>query len=185
MTATVETHLFALPSGGVPNNPDLPLLVYRGVLAEAERSAAALRALAGARGWHGFWQGGVYPFHHFHADAHEALGVIAGRARVQFGGAGGAKVELAAGDAVLIPAGVGHCALWGSPDFACVGFYPPGAEPDLERDDDAPADAAARVAAVPVPAADPLFGEDGPLVRLWRVPASPHARHHSSRQPTH
>lgn len=176
MTATVETILFAEPSGGVPNNPDLPLLVYRGVLAEAERSAAALRALAGARGWHGFWQGGVYPFHHFHADAHEALGVIAGRARVQFGGVNGAKLELAAGDAVLIPAGVGHCALGGSADFACVGFYPPGAEPDLERDETPPANAALRVAAVPLPATDPLFGEDGPLTRLWAMPAQPFSR---------
>jgi uncharacterized protein YjlB len=99
--------------------------------------------------------------------------VIAGRARVQFGGEGGAKVELAAGDAVLIPAGVGHCALGGSADFACVGFYPPGAEPDLERDEAPPADAAARVAAVPLPATDPLFGEDGPLTRLWRARVSP------------
>jgi uncharacterized protein YjlB len=173
MTATVERLLFAEPAGGVPNNPALPLLVYRRVLAEGERSAAALRALAGARGWHGFWQGGVYPFHHFHADAHEALGVISGRARVQFGGEGGARVELAAGDAVLIPAGVGHCALWASADFACVGFYPPGAGPDLARADAAPADAAARVAAVPLPATDPLFGEDGPLVRLWCARAGP------------
>lgn len=173
MTASIETHLFPTPAGGVPNNPHLPLLVYRDVLAEADRSAFALRALAGARGWHGFWQGAVYPFHHFHADAHEALGVIAGRARVQFGGAGGPKVELAAGDAVLIPAGVGHCALWGSPDFACVGFYSPGAEPDLERDEAPPDDAAARVAAVPLPATDPLFGEDGPLNRLWCTRVSP------------
>lgn len=173
MTARVEPLLFAAPSGGVPNNPDLPLLVYRGVLAEAERSVAGLRALAGARGWHGFWQGGVYPFHHFHADAHEALGVVSGRARVQFGGEGGVKVELAAGDAVLIPAGVGHCALWGSPDFVCVGFYPPGTKPDLARDESAPADAAARVAAVPLPATDPLFGEDGPLVRAWRARVIP------------
>jgi uncharacterized protein YjlB len=169
MTATVEAHRFAAPSRGVPNNPHLPLLIYRGVLAEAERSAAALRALAGERGWHGFWQGGVYPFHHFHADAHEALGVVSGRARVLFGGAGGAKLELAAGDAVLIPAGVGHCARWASADFACVGFYPPGAEPDLARDEAPPADAAARVAAVPLPATDPLFGEDGPLTRFWHA----------------
>lgn len=173
MTARVEPHLFAAPAGGVPNNPDLPLLVYRGVLAEADRSVAGLRALAGARGWHGFWQGGVYPFHHFHADAHEALGVVSGRARVQFGGEGGTKVELAAGDAVLIPAGVGHCALWGSADFVCVGFYPPGTEPDLARDEAPPADAAARVAAVPLPATDPLFGEDGPLVRCWRARVIP------------
>jgi uncharacterized protein YjlB len=173
MTATVEAHPFATPSGGVPNNPHLPLLVYRGVLAKGERSAASLRSLAGARGWHGFWQGGVYPFHHFHADAHEALGIVSGRARVQFGGEGGARIDLAAGDAVLIPAGVGHCALWASSDFACVGFYPPGVEPDLVRHDDVPADAAARVAAVPVPATDPLFGEDGPLVRFWRARVIP------------
>lgn len=173
MTARVETHLFASPSGGVPNNPALPLIVYRGVLGAAERSASALSALAGARGWHGFWQDGVYPFHHFHADAHEALGMIAGRARVLFGGAEGVKVDLAAGDAVLIPAGVGHCALWASPDFACVGFYPPGTRADLARGEAPPADAAARVAAVKLPAADPLFGEEGPLVRYWHAGISP------------
>lgn len=173
MSATVETHLFSAPSGGVPNNPALPLLVYRGVLGEDERTPSALRALAGERGWHGFWRGGVYPFHHFHADAHEALGVVAGRARVLFGGPGGARIELAAGDAVLIPAGVGHCALAGSADFACVGFYPPGADPDLAHGDSPPGDAALRVAAVPLPEADPLFGEEGPLTRFWRDCVSP------------
>lgn len=172
MSPGLETHRFPTPSGGVPNNPDLPLIVYRDALAPQERSVAGVRARAGARGWHGFWRGGVYPFHHFHAEAHEALAVIAGRARVRFGGPDGVDVELAAGDAVLIPAGVGHCARWASDDFACVGFYPPGQAPDLARPEAPPAAAAARIAAVPLPAADPLFGEDGPAVRLWQPRAA-------------
>ena len=57
-----------------------------------------------------------------------------------------------------------------SPDFHVVGGYPVGQEPDLLRGNPGERPAADdRIAAVPLPKADPVYGTDGPLVKLWKV----------------
>ena len=74
-----------------------------------------------------------------------------------------------AGDAVLIPAGVGHKRLSASPDLLVIGAYPGGQRADLMRE--GAEDKAAvreRVAAVPMPGADPVAGKGGPMIELWR-----------------
>ena len=78
---------------------------------------------------------------------------------MQFGGPHGPKLEVSAGDAVLIPAGVGHCRLDMSGDLSVVGAYPEGQSADLRRDNAADNQgAAARIAAVPLPRLDPVTG---------------------------
>jgi uncharacterized protein YjlB len=148
------------PDGFVPNNPSLPFVCYRAVLDLSARDVeqSIIRHFAG-RGWGDAWINGIYPFQHYHATAHEVLGIVRGRARVQFGGPHGAELEVTAGDVVLIPAGVGHCRLDMSGDLSVVGAYPEGQSADLRRDN--PADhrgAAARIAAVPLPRLDPVTG---------------------------
>ncbi len=96
-TPEVEEHLFA-DDGLVPNNPSLPLVVYRGVLETGPGAAAACEALFAGNGWSGGWRGGVYPYHHYHSTAHEALGIVRGWAQVRLGGESGAVVDLRAGD---------------------------------------------------------------------------------------
>lgn len=120
--------------GIVPNNRLLPLRLYRGALAsEVGRPQAALARFS-RHGWGAGWVNGIYPFHHYHARAHEVLGIVGGRAEVQFGGTCGPLLGLAAGDAVLIPAGVGHCLVNGASDLVVVGSYPPGQHDyDLKR----------------------------------------------------
>ncbi|MBV9539223.1 MAG: cupin domain-containing protein, partial [Acidisphaera sp.] len=158
-----ETHAFA-DDGTIPNSP-LPLLLHRAAL--PADPAAIERAFAG-NGWANSWRNGIFPFHHFHSNAHEVLGIAAGRARVRFGGAQGRDVEVAAGDVVVIPAGVGHCRVSDDAGLLVVGAYPGGAEYDTCRGDPAQAQAVRRnIARVPLPAADPLFGADGPLRALW------------------
>ena len=127
---SVEQHLFA-DDGIVPNNPRLPLIVYRAVLDTGPGAAAACEALFAANGWSGGWRGGVYPYHHYHSTAHEALGIVAGSAQVRLGGEGGAVVALHAGDVVVIPAGVAHKGEATSPDLLIVGAYPGGRGPDM------------------------------------------------------
>lgn len=158
-----ETHVFE-PDGLFPNS-HLPLLVYRAALpadpAEMERRFAA-------NGWGGGWRDGIFPFHHFHSDAHEVLGIARGSARVAFGGPGGAEVAVAAGDVVVIPAGVAHCNKGDSGDLLVVGAYPGGAAFDTKRGDPAEYAAALRAsAAVPPPEFDPVDGVEGALPRLW------------------
>ena len=77
--------------GETPNNPRLPLLVYRAAFSlEREKDPAVPfeRAFA-AHGWGDGWRNGIYPFLHFHTDTHEVLGIARGCATVEFGGARG------------------------------------------------------------------------------------------------
>ncbi len=114
------------------------------------------------------WRDGIYDYHHYHSTAHEVLGVARGNARVLLGGPGGIEVTLAAGDALLLPAGTGHCRLSASADFMVVGAYPDGQDWDICRQ--AP-DAAMlqRIVQVPVPQSDPLLGAGGRLLEYWRM----------------
>jgi uncharacterized protein YjlB len=152
-----------------PNNPALPLLVYEEAfhLPHAD-PAAAIERLFQANGWPPAWRFGVFDFHHFHSTAHEVLGAFAGSARLLFGGPEGVAVTARAGDAIVIPAGVAHKCL-AAEGFRAVGAYPEGTDFDMNRGD--PADLPAgrrRVAQVPLPVADPVFGPGGPLATHWR-----------------
>lgn len=167
-TAAVETQRLE-DDGSIPNNPDLPLLVYRQAVDLPEDDPATVfEALFTANGWPAAWRNGIYPFHHFHSTAHEALGVYRGTATARFGGEGGVDMTVSAGDVVIIPAGVGHKAIKASADLGIVGAYPAGTHPDLCRratgGRPSSRDSIARVA---IPARDPLYGAEGPLRQHW------------------
>src|SRR5262245_58120329 len=125
-----EEHWFA-DDGVVPNNPRVPLVVYRGVLDTGPGAPTARETLFAGNGWSGGWRGGVYPYHHYHSNAHEALGIVAGSAKVRLGGDSGVVVDLHAGDVVVIPAGVAHKGEAASPNLLIVGAYPGGRGPDM------------------------------------------------------
>jgi uncharacterized protein YjlB len=158
------TFVFA-DDGAIPNSP-LPLLVYR---AAVPADASAIERVFAANRWPPAWRDGVHPFHHFHSNAHEALGVARGEATVLFGGPSGRELTVAAGDVVVVPAGVGHCNVRQSADLLIVGAYPDNAaRPDMHRGRVGEHDAvAANVAAVAMPAADPVQGMVGALARTW------------------
>ena len=163
--ARVET-LELAPNGRVPNSR-LPVVLLRAAL-DGAVDDAQVHELYRSNGWQGCWTWTVYPFHHYHSTAHEALAVARGEAVLMLGGEGGRAVTLRAGDLVVLPAGTGHRRLSASDDFAVCGAYPPGQEADLLRPEEAePAEAEGRIAAVPLPLSDPFYGNDGPLVRLW------------------
>jgi uncharacterized protein YjlB len=158
-------------SGAIPNHPRWPLLVYPGAVdVRVPDPAGAFEALFARNGWPAAWRNGVHAFHHFHSNAHEALGVYGGEVTVRFGGEEGVDVIARPGDVLVLPAGTGHKKLAAHGALGVVGAYPAGQYPDtctpfsgrMARD-------AAAVARVPLPSADPVLGADGPLFQHWEA----------------
>ena len=96
----VKPELYRLADDGrIPNNPTLPLLVYRAVLRHrGEDAAEECESLFARNGWCGGWHNGIYAYHHYHPNAHEVLGIVRGAARVRFGGDRGPLLSLDTGD---------------------------------------------------------------------------------------
>src|SRR5262245_26550170 len=158
------------PSGAVPNNPRWPLLVYPGAVAVAGRDPAEVfEALFDRNGWPAAWRNGIYPFHHFHCDAHEALGVYDGEVTAQFGGDDGVVITARPGDVIVLPAGTGHRKLSSRGALGVVGAYPAGQSPDMCTPLLARATRnAAAIARVELPASDPVYGALGPMFAHWK-----------------
>lgn len=153
--------------GHTPNSPH-PVLVYRALPLNGD-PAECFEQLFASHLWPARWRAQVFDYHHYHSTTHEVLGVARGWARLLLGGESGRDVRLAAGDALVLPAGTSHCQLQASADFLVVGGYPLGQPYDLLRPDEASHDEArARVAQVFVPICDPVAGTQGALVGLWR-----------------
>jgi uncharacterized protein YjlB len=168
-----HTHVF--PGDGLtPNHPRWPLVHYREVLTPGTHfdPAAIFETLFAANGWGAGWRDGIYDFLHFHSRLHEVLGIARGQAEVRFGGDQGSVLTLAAGDVIIQPAGTGHQRVSASDDLVVVGAYPLNANPGNAYDEcratvEAHDGALAAIAAAPPPAADPVYGADGALLRLW------------------
>jgi uncharacterized protein YjlB len=157
--------------GRIPNNPMLPFVVYRSPvqLAAAFDPAAVFEELFARNGWGNSWRNGIHDYAHCHPRIHEVLGIARGRARVRFGGDKGRELDLKFGDVAILPAGSGHQRLSGSRDLLVVGAYPPSGTYEECRASAAANDRdRATIAKVPLPRRDPVYGRDGPLMRLWR-----------------
>jgi uncharacterized protein YjlB len=165
----IVAHLLAT-SGAIPNHPRWPLLIYNGALALSGLDPAAnFEALFHRNRWPAAWRNGVHPFHHYHSNGHEALGVYSGEVTVQFGGEGGVTITAKPGDVIVLPAGTGHKKLASKGALGVVGAYPEGQHPDTCMPPFARAGRNAEaVLRVPLPAADPVFGRDGPLFAHWK-----------------
>jgi uncharacterized protein YjlB len=165
------TYKFA-DDGRMPNNPVLPFVLYRGgiSLAGSPDPEAVVEKAFAASGWGDLWRNGIYPYPHYHSMIHEAMAIARGRATVRFGGAKGQEIEIVPGDVVILPAGTGHQCLKQTPTLVVIGAYPPVGKYNLCLGSKADhAKALATIAKVPLPATDPVFGRDGPLLALWRT----------------
>lgn len=158
-----ETFYFK-DDGQIPNNK-LPLLLYRKAVSGP---ASKFQKQFAANNWTNSWDNGVYPFHHYHSTSHEVLGIYAGSALLHLGGENGEKVNVEAGDVIVIPAGVGHKNLGASNDFGVVGAYPDGRDWDLLKGEPGERPKADKnIAALPIPDMDPILGKVDGLRKIW------------------
>jgi uncharacterized protein YjlB len=97
------------------------------------------------------------------------LCVVGGSASIAFGGPKGEIIEVSAGDAVMIPAGVGTCNRGSDGEFSVIGAYPRGQEDyDLRTGEEGERpQVLENISNLALPESDPLFGEGGPLVLRW------------------
>ncbi len=171
-TEAITPLAFMLRDDGViPNNPSLPLLVFRRAidLSGTPDPENVIEEVFGRNGWGDMWRNGIYPFTHYHSMIHEVLGVARGRAKVRFGGPLGRDIDVEAGDVAVLPAGTGHQRLWQSHDLTVIGAYPPSGTYNLCQGTPAEyARARAAIPQVPLPDSDPVFGPEGPMMRLWK-----------------
>ncbi|MFB6746705.1 cupin domain-containing protein [Bacillus subtilis] len=148
----------------MPNHPDFPLVVYQNAL----KDTGLAERIVIRHGWSNSWSGSVFPYHHYHSNTHEVLIALRGEAVIQFGGEQGAAIPFKSGDAVVIPAGVGHKKLSSSPDFTVLGAYPGGVQYDMktgkpnEREE-----AVKQIKQAALPTNDPITGKREPLLEIW------------------
>jgi len=165
------THKFA-DDGRIPNNSVLPLIFYRnGIdLTGSPDPEDVIEKTFASNGWGHMWRNGIYPYAHYHSMIHEAMGIARGRATVRFGGVNGQEIEVVPGDVVVLPAGTSHQCLTQTPTLVVIGAYPPSGKYNLCRGSKAEhAKALLSIPKVPLPATDPAFGPDGPLLALWQA----------------
>jgi uncharacterized protein YjlB len=157
--------------GAIPNNLRLPFIYYRSPvrLAQAQDPAAVFETLFESNGWKDSWRNGIYDYLHYHSRTHEVLGIARGHARVKFGGERGRIVELRAGDVVILPAGTGHQRVSARRDLLVVGAYPASGRYDECKGSGAEHERALKtIPKVRLPAEDPVYGADGPLLDSWK-----------------
>jgi len=155
---------------GIIPNSKFPLLLYKGVFnARAAEGAAWLEQHFASNNWTNSWRNGIYPFHHYHSTSHEVLGIYNGSALLHLGGEKGKKVNVQAGDVIVIPAGVGHKNLEGE-GLGVVGAYEDGRSWDINKG--LPGERPKtdqNIAAIPFPKTDPFTGETGGLKEAWKL----------------
>ena len=156
---------FLKDDGIIPNNPKLPVILYKQAI---ENPLSTMENLFNKNQWLNSWTNGVFDYHHYHSNSHEAIGVIKGNATLMIGGENGVEVQIQAGDVVVLPAGTGHKRLQASSDFTIVGAYPEGKEYNTKygKISERP-EALEEIRKVPVPKTDPVTGKEGPLLKEW------------------
>lgn len=159
---------FYFADDGVIPNSRLPVIMYQSVTSDMV-NADWFEKKFKQNNWTNNWRDIILTYDHFHSNTHEVLALAYGNVILQIGGSKGQVMELSAGTVLIIPAGVGHCAISTQTNYQMVGGYPDGNSWDLLTGTaDERKQALENIAKVPIPTTDPIFGSKGILLELWK-----------------
>lgn len=164
----IDPEKYYLKDDGKIPNSKFPVLIYSNFFSKrGDGGAEWLEKKFAENNWKNSWRNGVFDYHHYHSNTHEVLGIYKGAALLQLGGETGKKLQVSAGDVIIIPAGVAHKNLE-SKDFKVVGAYPEGRAHDMNtgKESERP-EADKNIAEVPLPQSDPVEGKEGGLRSIW------------------
>jgi uncharacterized protein YjlB len=163
-----------LPNTSVSNHP---LLIYHSVFPAPVSPSLVESHLDSLGVVSPQWRYTMYRTTHYHSLTHEVLCVTRGRARLCFGGErndGRVEVTVAAGDAIVVPAGVAHCLLQDLDDgeeeegrgesFEMVGSYPGGRQWDMCYGKAGEEDKVDHIRGLEWFTKDPIYGDKGPAI---------------------
>lgn len=166
--ANDQFDLLVFHDDGICPNNRLPVIIYYQVT-QAEDKSRWFENRFQQNGWTNNWRDIILSYDHFHSTTHEVLGVGKGKVVLQLGGKNGKILKVSAGDAIILPAGVGHLAFKQDEAYEIVGGYPDGKIWDMCTGlEDDRISILNRIKGVPIPGLDPLFGLEGQLSKSWR-----------------
>lgn len=144
-----------------------PLIIYHGAFDATP--ADLTRHLQAVGEVEPQWTYTMYSQTHFHSTTHEVLGVVAGCARLCFGGEDNPErfePDVQRGDLIIVPAGVGHRLLQdkGQVPFEMVGSYPLGKQWDMCYGRPGEEAKVQQISQIPWFDRDPFYGDDGPAL---------------------
>jgi uncharacterized protein YjlB len=171
--STLRVSRHHIPAHGLVPNCSIqnkPLLIYHSAFTAGTSASEIEKHLKSVGSVVPQWRYTMYGTTHFHSTTHEVLCISRGKARLCFGGEdneGRIEPMVEKGDAVIIPAGVGHRLVEDvSGDFEMVGCYPPGKAWDMcygKTGEEAKVQAIGKLGWFE---RDPIYGDDGPSLKV-------------------
>jgi uncharacterized protein YjlB len=155
---------------GVFPNSRLPVLLYKKAMNIPHLlGSKKIKDFFSKNNWSNAWDDGIFTYNHYHSITHEVLGIYKGHTMLLLGGENGHQIKIEKGDVLIIPAGVAHKNLGHEHDIGCIGAYPEGKDYDINygRPGERPG-TDHNIALIPIPDKDPLLGEDGGIIIVWK-----------------
>jgi uncharacterized protein YjlB len=149
---------------------NIPLLIYHSVFPSNITASAIESHLKAVGVVVPAWRYTMYDFDHFHSTAHEVLTVAHGSARLCFGGQdnpGRVEIEVRAGDAIVVPAGVAHSLKEEiEAPYEMVGAYPKGKSYDMCYGKEGEEEKIKKIKSLGWFDRDPFYGGEGPALSI-------------------
>lgn len=155
----MKQEVYFFEDDGITPNSQYPVIVMPQVC-KGEGLENIFPATFKKNSWGNNWLDIIQSRDHYHSSTHEVLGICKGEVHLKIGGQNGQLFHLEAGDAIIIPAGVGHFSIADSTGYLVAGGYADGNTWDMIYNEPEKYEAAKqRIRLLPKPILHPVSGE--------------------------